>query len=266
MTVEDHSAGEDNNDGLPTYRSPEEVAMWELAEALSSLTLLGDDLYLRMQANNVAMVDKFIMDVEADALRQLIEAERTPMNAMFLSAQTQMWIFAVYEIFRTWRENAKDAVKLHAHGGLPLKIQSLRKHSDFRHFGREIRAKQLERVLKDASIISRIEEDLRLTHILFFSLEHLRISFAKHQVRGKPKSIAYAPGYGRIDDQCGSLNYELSDNAVIWGTISRRQIADLIRGLSNRANIPTPEAIKAFDENMKRLSTNLGQPPFGKTL
>ena len=51
---------EDHND-QPDYRAPEEIASSELSQALSTLHLLGDDPYLRMQAYNLAVIDQFIM-------------------------------------------------------------------------------------------------------------------------------------------------------------------------------------------------------------
>ena len=196
---------ESGNDDLPNYRSADEISPSEISVALRSLCLLGGDPYLAMQITGIAIVDQFITGIEYDVLRELHETERTPPAAGFLSAQTQMWIFAVYELLRTWREQAKDVIKWAKNGGLELKIQALEKKLPYRHYGQELRASQLRRVVNEPGMIETIMADLRLTHYLFADLEHIRVSMAKHQVSGKAKSIAFAPGYGRINQWCGSL-------------------------------------------------------------
>jgi hypothetical protein len=211
-----------------------------------------DDPYLRMQVFNLSVVDQFVMGLECDVLRRLHSEDRTPgPEAMFLNALSQMWIFAAYELLRTWRERAKEVIKLQENGGLTLKIDALNKDLGFRHVGREIRADQLRAVLTDPAGINKIREDLRLTHITFARIEFIRIALAKHEVRGKGKSIAYAPGYGRINTWCGSLDYQLENNGAILGNISRRDIADELRLLSDRKNPPTDDELASFDAFMK---------------
>lgn len=211
---------EDHDEGLPGYRDKDTISSSEISEALGSLCLLGGDPYLAMQITGIAIVDQFIMNIEYKILKELHETDRTPADTMFLSAQTQMWIFAVYELLRTWREQAKNVIKWRKNGGLELKIQALEKKLPYRHYGQERRASQLHRMLDNSSIVDTIEADLRLTHILFADLEHLRISMAKHQVSGKAKAIAFAPGYGRINRWCGSLEYQMEAGQVIFDNIT----------------------------------------------
>lgn len=240
-----------DRDDFPQYRDEEEIQVHELKDALGGLQLF-DDPRLEMQAFNLAVVDKFITQLEYDVLRRLNEDERTPFpETVFLSAQSQMWIFAAYEILRTWRERAKDVVKWHENGGLKLKIEALKKDLGFRHGGREIRARQLQNIINDPSLVTKIRDDLRRTHILFARLEYNRVSLAKHEVGGNKKSTAYAPGYGRISDWCGSLEYELENNGVILDKISRRDVADELRHLSQQDTPPTDEDLASFDAFMK---------------
>lgn len=247
MTVDDDF---DEPDDVPQYRDRADVGMNELVSAVNSFQLM-DDPYLSMQIYNLALVDQFIMELEEDVLRKLLQEERTPSETMFLSAQSQMWIFAAYELMRTWRERATDVLKLHTNGGLKLKIEALRRPQGFVHVGREIRADQLQRIVDDTSTIERIREDLRLAHVPFGNLEYIRVALAKHQVPGKGKQIAYAPGYGRINQWCGSLDYQLERGRVILGQISRRDIADELRAMGDRSRIPSEEDLKSFDEFMK---------------
>jgi hypothetical protein len=250
MQTEDHI---EDRDDFPCYRAPEEINVNELLGALKTLHLLNGDPYLGMQAFNVSIVDKFIMDLEYDVLRKLDNEETTPMPEMtFLSAQSQMWIFAVYELLRTWRERARDAVQLFEHGGLRNKIDALEQKRDYVHVGREIRAIQLREILQDSTIIEKIMDDLRITHIPFARIESVRITLAKHEIRGRDKSIAYAPGYGRINRWCGSLEYERESGVgVIIDAISRRDIAEELRKISDRTNPPTDEELASFDIFMK---------------
>jgi hypothetical protein len=236
----------------PKYLDPGEIGQHELGSALDSLYLLGDDPYTHMQAFNLSVVDEFIMALEYETLRKYMEEERTPLpEAIFLSAQSQMWIFGVYELLRTWRERAKDVIKLHENGGLQLKIESLEKDVGFKHVGREIRAEQLRRIVKDKTLIDRIKVDLRVSHMPFERIEFIRVSLGKHEVAGKKNSIAYAPGYGRINQWCGSLDYQMERGQIILGNISRRDIADELRFMGTRRYIPTDEDIASFDASMK---------------
>jgi len=141
-------------------------------------------------------------------LRELIAEDHTPEEAIFLSAQTQMWIFATYEVMRTWRQRAKDVLKLVKNSGLHLKINALEEELGYQHTGRELRARQLREVQDNPELAVKIEKDLRRTHISFSQLEALRVSMAKHEVSGRPNMIAIAPGYGRIDDRITEIRVE----------------------------------------------------------
>ncbi|OYW67106.1 MAG: hypothetical protein B7Z40_08710 [Bosea sp. 12-68-7] len=257
--TEDFPDAEDYPDPGEGYREPESIAWYGLTDGLAALHLFGSDAFLRMQSNNLALVDQFIMDLETELLATYFREERTPMDqAMFLSAQSQMWIFAAYELMRTWRQRAKDVLKLHANGGLKLKAESLEKDQGYVHHGREARARELREMMADPALVLRLEEDLRHTHICFTRMEFIRVALAKHEVSGKPKAVAYAPGYGRINMDCGALEYQMSNGPMILGNISRRDIADEIRALSDRSRIPTPEDLKEFDASM-----NPPANPFG---
>ena len=79
--------------------STSEIDPSALRNALWKLHFLGGDLFLRLQATNLAVVDHFITELERRALAKLVDEERTPIeDVTFLSAQSQMWIFAVYEL------------------------------------------------------------------------------------------------------------------------------------------------------------------------
>lgn len=237
-------------DELP-YEAAENIDPAALAVALRGLTLFGDDPYLSMQATNLGIVDGFLTQLEMQLMRLRMEQEGTPFaEAAFLSAQSQMWIFAAYEALRTWRQRAKDVIKLAENGGLGHKIAALEADQGFTHHARLIRADQLRRVQGNPKLTDTLRQDLKRIHMPFARMEALRISLAKHEEGGRRNSIAYAPGYGRINLWCGAIDYELTVGRAILGTISHRDIANDIRAI---ATIPPPtdEDIASFDEFMK---------------
>jgi hypothetical protein len=241
---------DDESDELP-YRPLGEIDFSALRETLSRLELFGDDLFLRQQAFNISAVDQFITGLEYDVLRKLDEQEGTPVpEALFLSAQSQMWIFAVYEMMRTWRQRTRNIIKWSENGGLESKLKALEKEIGYLHVGRKIRAEQIKRVLADPSIIDRVKRDLKSVHIPFARIEAIRVSIAKHEVGGHKNSVALRPGYGRINQWCGSLDYELENGAYSMGYISRRDIADELRALASNP-LPTDAELKEFDTFMR---------------
>jgi hypothetical protein len=124
------------------------------------------------------------------------------------------------------------------------------KKAGYNKMGRIGRAEEIKTVIADKSTVDKIKADLRLIHIAYSRLEAIRVFMAKHQIVGKPKSIAFMPGYGRINGECGSLEYQLENEAYIIGNISRRDIADEIRALAS-AEPQSPEELKNFDLFMR---------------
>jgi hypothetical protein len=240
----------ESNDG-PEYRRPDDIAFSEMLDALGSLSLFNADPNFRNQAFNLALIDKFVMDHELQLLRRQFDEERTPaVETAFVSAQSQMWIFAAYELMRTWRQRARDIIKWSDNGGLEAKLAHLKRPTPFVHFGRESRARQIERVLAHPALTQNLREDLRRTHIPFVRMETVRVSIAKHEVRGQKNSVAMMPTLGLINRWCGSLDFEIERDGAILDTISRRDIADDLRAIPNLV-LPTDDEIKSFDEFMR---------------
>ena len=237
-------------DQEPSSRLHSDITPDELTTALRSLELLRGEMYLSLQVTNLTVIDQFIMGVEHHTLQEYFRTDKTPPETMFLNAQSQMWIFAAYELLRTWRARAKDIIMWAENGGLEMKARSLEEDQGFVHGSRQMRAKQLREVAANPSMIETVKMDLRRAHIPFSRIEHLRVSLAKHEVRGKRNSVAYAPGYGRINMMNGSLQYQLENGPVILDTISRRDIADELRALNDTSTIPTEDDIASFDKFM----------------
>lgn len=246
--IDEHFAGEPQDH--PCYADLSGLGGLEIPSALEGLTLFRDP-YLGMQAFNLAVVDSFLNSLEAQLLQRFFAEDRTPTDdAMFLNAQSQMWIFAAYEVMRTWRQRAKDVIKWHENGGLKLKLEALEADQGFPHYGNMSRAAMLRDVMGDPSLVEALRDDLKRTHILFTRMEYLRVSLAKHEVRGKAKALAIAPGYGRINSLCGALDYELSNGRYIIGYLNRRDIADSLREIP-ALPVPAAEELESFEAFMR---------------
>lgn len=232
----------------PPYAENSTIHPAALASSIQALSLVRDDTYLRMQATNLGVVDTFLMDLEFRLLKKRFQEERVPIGeSAFLSAQTQMWIFAVYELLRTWRQRATNIVKWAKTGGFPNKIAALEKHDGYEQYERTQYAQLLRRIQADPKLVSEIRDDLKRTHMLFHSIEVLRVALAKHEVKGKPNSMAKTPGYGRVNQWCGAISYELSDGPRIICEYNRRDIADSIRTIDKDAPPPSDEDLSGFD-------------------
>lgn len=252
--MDEFEEGSDRYGDGPAYRQPETIKQSELREGLQSLALFGGDPNMRQQALNLEIVDQFAMQLEYQLLSKQFNEVPFAHEAVFLNAQSQMWIFAAYELMRVWRERVSDILKWADNGGLQGKLEQLSKATKYAHFGREIRARQLQEVIANPALLEQIRSDLRRIHIPFARIEAIRVSIAKYQVRGRPKSVALMPTYSRINQWCGSLDYEIVHESVSICTISRRDIADDIRAIPQLA-APTDETIKSFESSMRGPST-----------
>src|SRR5215475_8441053 len=80
-----------------------------LYETLISLPIF-DDPYVNMQAHNLGIVDTILTEMEGAVLRECFDSESTPASALVLSALSQLWIFGLYEILRTWRQRTSKVL------------------------------------------------------------------------------------------------------------------------------------------------------------
>ena len=207
---------------------------------------LFDDLFLRMQATNIALVDAHLDDLESDLCATLHSTERTPVpEAMFVSAISQMWVFAVYELLRTWRQRVRELIDF---GERVRPLRGKARTTAIAAAQEVIRGTRSE----DAAVHARraavawassgrnrarLRKALERVMPLYRRLEALRISLAKHEVaktgRGKNATpvVAFAPGYGRIDPLDGSIKWLFDYADGTSDMLSRRGIADELREL-----------------------------------
>ncbi|MGJ8690485.1 MAG: hypothetical protein ACSHXZ_13310 [Gammaproteobacteria bacterium] len=211
------------------YLRPENINFSQISWYFQSMPLF-DDVFLNMQAMNVAIVDSFITDQEYALLSKYIEIERTPGEmAMFVSAQSQMWIFALYELLRTWKQRARKLQTWKANGALNTMLKNV--ETDKYNLGALMRARHIEWVRDDDSAIPTLERYEKKIDPVFQMTSDIRINLAKHEIRGKPNAPVRAPGYGRINMLCGALDFQIDFGNDSFVTVNRRDIADTIRAL-----------------------------------
>jgi len=214
-----------------------------LQVVLKSLPLF-DELFLGMQAINLDMVDSFIESAEAELLRRYIEIERTPPETMFVSAVSQLWIFGVYELLRTWRQRVADllnfAGSIHGLSDTEREARIEQRQEEIKRLSEHSVIspwKDYDKVASDPAFGEALENAYDRSELLFRRLEALRVSLAKHEVpkTGKGRSMgmyAMAPGYGRIDMTSGSIQWQIVLQGNEVDLVSRQDIADECRRLA----------------------------------
>jgi hypothetical protein len=214
-----------------------------IRDALQSLPVL-DDLYLRMQALNIDLVDAYLSNMEHYLLEEYMEIERTPLeSATLVSALSQLWIFGLYELLRTWRQRASDVLRFaeelrplkHAARKARLAEKKRKITSAVALGGSEMFYwPPYEKAAKNTKFVEAIHNAIDRSECLFRRIEALRMSLAKHEMPKIKGSFALAPGYGRIDISDGSIYWQvvLKDNQI--DVISRRAIADDCRALAKK--------------------------------
>lgn len=239
----------------------------QLQEVLRGLPLL-DEVFLGMQAMNIDVVDAYLEDLEAQLLQEYIERDRTPVESgLFVSALSQMWVFAVYELLRTWRRRAREVLRwaeeLAALGddereaAMAAKRQEIeRRVSEARDA--EVRWRVFERA-DDAQFAEELRSALNRTEVAFHDVEAVRMTLAKHEVPRQGGAYAGAPGYGRIDMANGSIYWqvELGRNEV--AVLSRRGLGDALRMVSRPNDRILPVEIQERVGRMERQSYGINR-------
>lgn len=229
-----------------------EIGPNELFEALRALAGFNDNPFLVIQGQQLALVDNLLNGMEERALRGMADDEKPMTQRALLGALSPMWIYAAYELLRTWRQRCEEIVRLAASGGFDLKAQHLERETNYHHHDRELRAEQLRTARDNPEIVQRMKDDLTRTEIGFTIIEFIRVALAKHEVSSKAKNkpIAFAPGLALPDRYTGSMVYELSNGGSIIGFHSRRDLAETIRSFPT-APIPSKEDLDGFREYLR---------------
>jgi hypothetical protein len=220
---------------------------------------LCDDLWLGMQARNIAIVDQTVIrDIEREALAAFAERDKTPSDILLvLSALSQMWIFSLYEFLRTWRQRADEFLKIgNEISKLPdsertaFIAKAVRKAEEKEKFILVAPKFYSEHVaqLSDTSFIAALIAYRDKTEHLFRSVEALRMNIAKHEVPKTDGYIAEAPGYARMSYHTGALYWHvtLKDRSQI--RVDRREISNGFLGFETSNLLDDPDAWNDDDE------------------
>ena len=227
----------------------------DLLQVLTQLPLF-DDLYLGMQAQNIAIVDLHIEDLEANLLAAYHASDSTPIPEMMLvSALSQMWVFAVYELLRTWRQRITELLTLgsqlqHLRGAdraERIKTEQAAIQSTLRDTAAAAMRRSAIKWALTKAKRNRLQRAFDRVTPLYRRLEALRIALAKHEVartgkRGKtPALVARDPGYARIDLD-GSIKWLFDYAGGKSDMLSRHGLADELRRLHRGRSTVGPAA------------------------
>jgi hypothetical protein len=233
-----------------------------LAEVLRSLPLF-EDLYLGIQAMNLQIVDGFLQDQEHALLREYMQAESTPIpSMMFVSALSQLWVFGIYELLRTWRQRVRGVLDF------VYELRTVRPEDQRQFIERRQREVQkasqhalvsrwedFARAAEDPEFVSRLEQGFDKSELVFRRIESLRISLAKHEIPRSEGALALAPGYARMDEASGSIRWEIVLRGNEVDTVSRREIAKACLGLAeDQSDRILPRAVQPKLKGIPRLS------------
>ena len=224
---------DDHTDDLWPYLDLDQIDFSRMYSVLQQL-LFMDDLFLNMQAMNIAASDRLITCMEYSLRDQHRPDERVPLHSFIeVSALSQMWIFALYELIRLWRQRWNYLAKQRANGMLKqVAEQTMTRAEAQKNTALLIRAHQARSVLDDPTLLERVTEQFATLQPVWTHVEALRMNLAKHGAPGGQSTIVpMMPGHGRIDFYCGALNYDVVDRSGTYTTFNRRDIADALRML-----------------------------------
>ena len=219
----------------------EEEERPRIDDVLKSLPLLND-LYVGMQAMNLTIVDSMIEEMEGDLLAEYIHLERTPIpSVMIVSALSQLWIFGVYELLRTWRQRLQDVLKF---ADQTATLASERRDAQiaareaslhdptYDLVGHVPHGKVYRRAVLDDPFRESLRTALHRSEIPFRRIESLRVHLAKHEIPKAKGVYGGGAGYSRINyDGAIAYHVPLGDHEV--DIVTRRQIADDLRQLAD---------------------------------
>jgi hypothetical protein len=239
----------------PIHEDEEAEDSSTLAESLQSLPLIGGDAYLRTQAFNIGLVSQILDDMEHQILLEYMAGDRTPPSAMVVSAISQLWVFGLYELLRTWRQLSLEILKF---GTAAVKLsddareqriaeqkEKFRQSTADPEISRPAHAHAFELSARDEEFRDVLRNGLDRSELPFRRLEALRIHLAKHEIPKTKGLYGMAPGYGRIDESTGSIFWQVPLGNMEVDVISRQALANACQKFPKDESIPfLPELIR----------------------
>ena len=192
-----------------------------LLDVLTALPLF-DSVFLQMQAQNVAVVHAHLASLEDEMVSEYDERGQTPHKTVALvSALSQMWILALYEVLRTWRQMV-DELLSYRRGLDPIrghpsveekraKLGSKRGASYQSAVSEELLDtaynEAFRKVERDSTYAQQLESALAAVTPVFGRIADLRVALAKHELPGIRGVRAYGTDHARIDVESRSLQW-----------------------------------------------------------
>jgi hypothetical protein len=161
---------------------------------------------------------------------------------MPLAALSQTWVFSLYEFLRTWRQRAKEFIKLgeqyqatkesEKKAFLESAVAKAKKREQLIHAAPTFYTDQVSRI-GDPAFIAALKDYFDRTDDLFRRTETVRMPLAKHEVAktGNQPLAAEAPTYARTSYFTGSVYWfcVLKDQTLV--NVDRRELADEFLGI-----------------------------------
>ena len=235
--------GEEAATFAPSYVPEGELDGTEIHSALSSLALFKRP-DLRIQSYNLGIVDRFITTLELTVLAQLNKCgEASAHEVAFLGAQSRMWLMATYELMRTWRGWATEIVELHRCGALKYEPELLEAPNP----RSELLTWMVHNMQANPSVVFRLGDDLKRTHIAYTCLKHLCFALADQGPVDQREADWLGVNYVGINEWCGALDYKVTAGECTLSPINRRDIAEDIRAIAD-GPVPTGDQLANFDD------------------
>jgi hypothetical protein len=153
---------------------------------------LCDDLWLGMQAQHIAAVEiAIIRPLELHTTQKIFNEEGYGDVMMALNGVSQMWLFALYEFLRTWRQRATQLLQLAdqyartkpvKQKAFLAKILADAKGKEKHVFSRMSFYSHHISKIADPDFVALIKAYYDKTDGWFGFIEELRMNLAKHEV------------------------------------------------------------------------------------
>jgi hypothetical protein len=206
---------------------------------------MTDDLYLGMQAQNIARVEMAVLRLWESYVLDECRADPGDVQGpkyRELMALSQMWVFGLYEFLRTWRERAKKLMDFEDElnklatqterdaylAKIIAEAKESAKHVD------QLPVYYPDHVAKivDPDFMKSVRDYYANMRDLWQELSAVRMAAAKHELSGKKGVPAPAPGIGLPSQYTGSMCWQvLIGNKQEKRTIERRDLADRFLGI-----------------------------------
>lgn len=197
---------------------------------------LCDDMWLGMQAQHIAAVEiAIIRPLELHTARKIFNEEGYVDVMMALNGVSQMWLFALYEFLRTWRQRATQLLQLADQYSKtkPIKQKAFLMKTVADAKGKEkhifsgisFYSHHISKIA-DTDFVASIKAYYNKTDGWFGFIEELRMNLAKHEVPKARGMVAEMPGYARIDLVRGTLYWQFIDTQGGLQKLDRREAAN----------------------------------------